>query len=91
MNKKRVQRVQRVYREERLTVRRRSGRKRAMGTRRPIKAPLSSDRSLNLRTGREVQPGRSWLAIWQAPRGEISNPLKGMVDATGIEPVTPSV
>ncbi|RAK61926.1 IS3 family transposase [Phenylobacterium kunshanense] len=33
-------RVQRIYREERLTVRRRGGRKRAMGTRRPIEAPL---------------------------------------------------
>ena len=33
VNKKRVQRL---YREEKLTVRRRGGRKRAMGTRRPI-------------------------------------------------------
>jgi putative transposase len=33
-------RVQRIYREERLTVRRRSGRKRAIGTRRPIETPL---------------------------------------------------
>jgi putative transposase len=33
-------RVQRLYREERLTVRRRGGRKRAMGTRRPIETPL---------------------------------------------------
>ena len=32
-------RVQRLYREERLTVRRRGGRKRAMGTRRPIETP----------------------------------------------------
>ncbi len=37
MNRKRVQRL---YREERLTVRRRGGRKRAMGTRRPIETPL---------------------------------------------------
>ena len=37
VNKKRVQRI---YREERLTVRRRGGRKRAMGTRRPIETPL---------------------------------------------------
>ena len=33
-------RVQRLYREERLTVRRRGGRKRAVGTRRPIETPL---------------------------------------------------
>jgi hypothetical protein len=33
-------RVQRIYREERLTVRRRGGRKRAMGMRRPIETPL---------------------------------------------------
>jgi putative transposase len=33
-------RVQRLYREERLTVRRRGGRKRAMGTRRPIETPF---------------------------------------------------
>jgi putative transposase len=33
-------RVQRIYREERLTVRRRGGRKRAIGTRRPIETPL---------------------------------------------------
>ena len=38
VNKKRVQRL---YREEKLTVRRRGGRKRAMGTRRPIEAPLA--------------------------------------------------
>ncbi len=35
-------RVQRIYREERLTVRRRSGRKRAMGTRRPLETPSRS-------------------------------------------------
>ncbi len=35
VNKKRAQRL---YREERLTVRRRGGRKRAMGTRRPIES-----------------------------------------------------
>jgi putative transposase len=33
-------RVQRLYREERLNVRRRGGRKRAIGTRRPIELPL---------------------------------------------------
>jgi putative transposase len=38
INKKRVQRL---YREERLTVRRRGGRKRAVGTRRPIATPLA--------------------------------------------------
>jgi hypothetical protein len=37
VNKKRVQRL---YREERLTVRRRGGRKRAIGTRRPLEVPL---------------------------------------------------
>ena len=34
-------RVQRIYREERLTVRRRGGRKRAIGTRRPLEAPTA--------------------------------------------------
>ena len=38
VNKKRVQRL---YREERLTVRRRGGRKRAIGTRRPLEVPLA--------------------------------------------------
>ena len=38
-------RVQRLYREERLTVRRRGGRKRAMGTRRPIEVPRQSPTS----------------------------------------------
>lgn len=37
VNKKRVQRI---YLQERLTVRRRGGRKRAIGTRRPIETPL---------------------------------------------------
>jgi putative transposase len=37
VNKKRVQTI---YREERLTVRRRGGRKRAVGTRRPIETSL---------------------------------------------------
>src|SRR3954462_6348567 len=39
VNKKRVQRL---YREERLTVRRRGGRKRALGTRRPIEVPMAA-------------------------------------------------
>lgn len=38
VNKKRVQRL---YREEKLTVRRRGGRKRAMGKRRPLEMPLA--------------------------------------------------
>jgi transposase InsO family protein len=36
-------RVQRIYREEKLTVRRRGGRKRAMGTRRPIESPVAAN------------------------------------------------
>jgi putative transposase len=45
INKKRVQRL---YREERLTVRRRGGRKRAMGTRRPIVTPLAPNQRWSL-------------------------------------------
>ena len=45
VNKKRVQRL---YREERLTVRRRAGRKRAMGTRRPMVTPLAPDQRWSL-------------------------------------------
>lgn len=41
-------RVQRLYREERLTVRRRGGRKRAMGTRRPIEVPLAANQRWSL-------------------------------------------
>ncbi len=41
-------RVQRIYREEKLTVRRRGGRKRAMGTRRPIEVPLQADQRWSL-------------------------------------------
>lgn len=41
-------RVQRIYREERLTVRRRGGRKRAMGTRRPIELPLAANQRWSL-------------------------------------------
>ena len=41
-------RVQRLYREEKLTVRRRGGRKRAMGTRRPIEVPLQADQRWSL-------------------------------------------
>jgi transposase InsO family protein len=44
-------RVQRIYREERLTVRRRGGRKRAMGTRRPIEIPLIDRRPFHLACG----------------------------------------
>jgi putative transposase len=40
--------VQRLYREERLTVRRRGGRKRAMGTRRPIEAALTPNQRWSL-------------------------------------------
>ena len=45
VNKKRVQRL---YREERLSVRRRGGRKRAIGTRRPIATPLAANRRWSL-------------------------------------------
>jgi len=45
INKKRVQRI---YREERLMVRRRGGRKRAIGTRRPIEAPVAANRRWSL-------------------------------------------
>lgn len=45
VNKKRVQRI---YREERLTVRRRGGRKRAMGTRRPPDLPLVANQRWSL-------------------------------------------
>jgi len=40
--------VQRIYREERLTVRRRGGRKRAIGTRRPIETPLRPNQRWSL-------------------------------------------
>ena len=43
VNKKRVQRI---YREERLTVR--GGRKRAIGTRRPIETPLAANQRWRL-------------------------------------------
>ena len=41
-------RVQRLYREEKLTVRRRGGRKRAMGTRRPLEIPLVANQRWSL-------------------------------------------
>ena len=41
-------RVQRLYREEKLTVRRRGGRKRAMGTRQPIEVPLQANQRWSL-------------------------------------------
>ena len=40
--------MQRLYREEKLTVRRRGGRKRAMGTRRPIEVPLQANQRWSL-------------------------------------------
>jgi putative transposase len=45
VNKKRLQRI---YREERLTVRRRGGRKRALGTRRPIETPVAANQRWSL-------------------------------------------
>ncbi|QZO02090.1 IS3 family transposase [Chenggangzhangella methanolivorans] len=41
-------RVQRLYREEKLAVRRRGGRKRAMGTRRPIETPMAANQRWSL-------------------------------------------
>lgn len=41
-------RVQRLYREEKLTVRRRGGRKRAIGTRRPIETPDTANQRWSL-------------------------------------------
>lgn len=45
VNKKRIQRL---YREEKLTVRRRGGRKRAIGTRRPLEVPLAPNQRWSL-------------------------------------------
>ena len=45
VNKKRVQRL---YREEKLAVRRRGGRKRAIGTRRPLEDPLAPNQRWSL-------------------------------------------
>ena len=45
MNRKRVQRL---YREEKLTVRRRGGCKRAMGMRRPTEVPLQANQRWSL-------------------------------------------
>jgi len=45
VNKKRVQRL---YREERLTVRRRGGRKRALGTRRPLEVAMAANQRWSL-------------------------------------------
>jgi len=45
VNKKRVQRI---YREERLMVRRRGGRKRAVGTRRPLELPVAANQRWSL-------------------------------------------
>ncbi|WP_244642319.1 IS3 family transposase, partial [Chelatococcus reniformis] len=39
---------QRLYREEKLTVRRRGGRKRAMGTRRPMETPIAANQRWSL-------------------------------------------
>jgi putative transposase len=41
-------RVQRLYREEKLTVRRRGGRKRALGERRPMETPITANRRWSL-------------------------------------------
>jgi putative transposase len=41
-------RVQRLYREEKLTVRRRGGRKRAIGTRRPLETPVAANQRWSL-------------------------------------------
>ena len=41
-------RIQRIYREERLTVRRRGGRKRAIGARRPLELPLVANQRWSL-------------------------------------------
>jgi putative transposase len=41
-------RVQRIYREEKLMVRRRGGRKRAMGTRRPMETPVAANQRWSL-------------------------------------------
>jgi putative transposase len=41
-------RVQRLYREEKLTVRRRGGRRRALGTRRPMETPVAANQRWSL-------------------------------------------
>ena len=57
-------RVQRLYREERLTVRRRGGRKRAMGTRRPIETPLAANQRWSLDfVSDQMTDGRSFRIL----------------------------
>jgi len=59
-------RLFRLYREERLAVRRRGGRKRAIGTRSPMTIPFApNDRCAGLRIGSADQ----WLPVPRPDRG----------------------
>ena len=53
VNKKRVQRI---YREEKVMVRRRGGRKRTMGTRRPLEVPLVANQRWSLELAATRRP-----------------------------------
>ena len=83
INKKRVQRL---YREERLTVRRRGGRKRAIGTRRPMVTPqaASGHREARRRAqrgddpeSRSLEPATRLAEIYKghSPQPPIRRPL----------------
>ena len=68
VNKKRVQRL---YREERLMVRQRGGRKRAMGTRRPIETPAVANQRWSLDfIADQFTDGRRFriLEVWSSHR-----------------------
>jgi transposase InsO family protein len=77
VNKKRVQRL---YREERLTVRRRGGRKRALGTRRPMVTPQAPDQRWS--QVRRVTIDSQTFTEWRRRRSKIAGPRTA--SATGL-------
>ena len=85
-------RIQRIYREERLTVRRRGGRKRAIGTRRPLELPLVANQRWSLDfVADQMTDGRRFRILTRCAGGvatrlqRTASALKARVaDATGL-------
>ena len=68
-------RLFRIYREERLVVRRRGGRKRALGTRAPIGVPQPSQNLASGFSSRSHEPQRSASGVPQVSQNRESAPF----------------
>lgn len=81
-------RVQRIYLEQKLTARRRGGRKRAMGTRRPLAIPLAANQRWSLHfVSDQMTDGRRFRILMVIePKAGVATTARGNTSASSPTP-----